>query len=328
MQLQNSEQQTATGQGLVAVLLWSSLAAITTQLTAIPPLQLAAMSFAIAACVGLVWARWSGERLSRLRAVPPACWLLGVYGLLGYHALYFYAFQHAPALEANLLNYLWPLLIVVFSGALPAALGGRSLRWWHVCGALLGFAGSALILWSASGGFDGIAHTTLTSGHVAALAASVTWASYSVGSRMFAAVPSIAVMGTCAASSVGAALASAAFETQVMPTGYAEWLAILAQGTGPVGLAFYLWDRGMKRGSIRLIAIGAYATPLLSSVLLAALGLAVASPMLWVAALLLTAGAAVAGADLWLVPWLRAANQKRPGRAGRFRRAVRAKRGS
>src|SRR5690606_20235499 len=129
--------------------------------------------------------------LSSLTSIPAGYWLLGVYGLLGYHALYFYAFQNAPPLEANLLNYLWPLLIVVFSGALPAALGGRSLRWWHVGGALLGFSGSALVLWSASGGRpDGFAGATLTSGHLAALAAALIWASYSVASRLFSAVPS------------------------------------------------------------------------------------------------------------------------------------------
>jgi drug/metabolite transporter (DMT)-like permease len=312
MQQQMHEQTTATWLGLVAVLLWSSLASITTYLTAIPPLQLAAMSFAIAACVGFAWARCTGEPLAAIRAVPPGYWLLGVYGLLGYHALYFYSFQHAPALEANLLNYLWPLLIVVFSGALPAALGGRSLRWWHIGGALLGFAGSVLVLWSAGGGQDGFALATVGPGHFAAIAAAVIWASYSVGSRLYSAVPSIAVMGTCAVTSVGAFVASFAFESPVWPSGIVAWTAIMAQGLGPVGLAFYLWDRGMKRGNMRLVAVGSYATPLLSSLLLAVLGRAEASPMLWLAALLLTFGAALGGADMWLVPRLRAGNEKRP----------------
>ena len=223
--------------------------------------------------------------------------LLGIYGLFGYHAAYFFALQNSPPVEANLINYFWPLLIVLFSVLLPPSRGGHPLRWWHVAGALLGFAGVAVII---SGGAPA---TALGSGpfkgYLGAVAAALIWSSYSVGSRIYADVPTVAVMGTSMATALLAALVSLSFETWVWPAGSAQWLALVLQGCGPVGVAFYFWDRAMKRGHLRFVGIASYATPLLSTLVLVASGLAQASPRLWLAALLVTLGAMLGGAELW-----------------------------
>jgi drug/metabolite transporter (DMT)-like permease len=285
----------ATVQGLVAVLLWAILAALTTYAGAIPPFQMAAMTFAIGTLVGLVYAAATGERLLPiLRAVPAGAWALGVYGLLLFHACYFFALQHAPAIEVSLIIYLWPLLIVLASGLLPARLGGRGLKWWHVAGALLAFAGTILILLGAADrpDFSGSA-----AGYIAAIAAALIWSSYSVASRIYAHVPSSAVIGSCAATAAGSALLHFGLETTVWPADGTAWAAILGLGLGPVGLAFYVWDRGMKHGNMQLLGAASYATPLLSTIIMAALGLGAATGTLWLAAILVTAGALVAASD-------------------------------
>lgn len=287
----------ATALGLVAVVLWSSLAAVTAKIAAIPPFELVALSFALSTVAGLGWAMVTGEKLSTLRTVPWGYWALGVYGLFGYHAAYFFALQSAPAIEANLVNYLWPLLIVVLSALLPESSGGRPLRWWHVAGAALGFLGTAAIL-LGRGESAPIASTAgHGSGFLAAFAAALIWASYSVGTRLYADVPSIAVMGTSAATAVAALAVSLSAETWVWPATTATWLAIVFQGFGPVGLAFYLWDRAMKHGHLRFVGVASYATPLLSTLILVASGIAEASAMLWVAAALIALGAALASGD-------------------------------
>jgi EamA-like transporter family len=166
----------ATIQGFIAVLLWAILAPLTTYAGSIPPFQLAAMTFAIGTLVGLAYARINGERvLLVLRNVPPGAWALGIYGLLMFHACYFFALQNAPPIEVSLIVYLWPLLIVLASGLLPARLGGRGLKWWHVAGAMLAFAGTILILLGAAGrpDFGGSA-----SGYIAAIAAALIWCGY------------------------------------------------------------------------------------------------------------------------------------------------------
>jgi drug/metabolite transporter (DMT)-like permease len=287
----------ATGLGLLAVLLWSGLAALTAAVGAMPPFQLAAMTFAIGTVVGLGWSRLKGDSLAVLARVPLASWCLGIYGLLAFHVCYFYALQAAPPLEASLIIYLWPLLIVLFAALLPARVGGRSLTWWHVAGALLGLSGTILIL---LGGTDRVELGGAASGYVAAVAAALIWSSYSVMSRLLAAVSSTAVIGSCAATAIGAALLHFGLETTVLPTATGAWLAIIALGIGPVGLAFYLWDEGMKRGDIRLLGVASYSTPLLSTLILAAFGLGEATPAIWIAALLISAGALLASRDFVL----------------------------
>jgi drug/metabolite transporter (DMT)-like permease len=287
----------ATAFGLVAIALWSSLAAIATSLKTIPPFELVAMSCALASVAGFAWAAATGEKLSALRRVPLGYWLLGVYGLFGYHAAYFFALQNAPPVEANLINYFWPLLIVLFSVLLPPSHGGYPLRWWHIAGALLGFAGVAVIISGAAPAAVDVSDPL--KGYLAAATAALIWSTYSVASRLYADVPTVAVMGTTLGTAVLAAVASFSFETWVCPTGSLQWSAVFLQGLGPVGLAFYFWDRAMKRGHLRFVGVASYATPLLSTLVLAASGLAEASPRLWSAAALITLGATLGGAELW-----------------------------
>ena len=131
----------ATLIGLSAILMWSLLAVLTVATGRIPAFQLLAMTFAIGAMAAS--ASWIG-RPDAIRALkqPPLAWAVGVGGLFGYHALYFVALRLAPPAEAGLLNYLWPLLIVLLSSLLP----GERLASHHIIGAVLGLAGTVLLL--------------------------------------------------------------------------------------------------------------------------------------------------------------------------------------
>src|SRR5690349_14633031 len=168
--------RTATLIGLTAILMWSLLAVLTVATGKIPAFQLAAMTFAIGALVGsLTWIGRPGA-IGALRQAPLA-WMVGVGGLFGYHALYFLALRFAPPAEAGLLNYLWPLLIVLFSSLLP----GERLALHHIVGALLGFAGTVILLLGSSGSSEFGAGQG--PGLLAAFVAAFVWAAYSVMSR-------------------------------------------------------------------------------------------------------------------------------------------------
>ncbi|MBC7433642.1 MAG: DMT family transporter [Rubritepida sp.] len=265
--------------GCGALVLWAFLAVLARGAAGLPPLQLTAMAFVVAGVGGLGVVAARG-RLSALRQ-PPLVWAHGVGGLFGYHALYFAALAFAPAVEANLLNYLWPLLIVLFSAPLlglrlgPSRLGGVGL----------GFAGCALLL---GGGARFPVDAWFGLG--CALAAAVVWALYSVLSRRLAAVPTDAVAGFCLASAGLAAVAHLALETSVMPDGR-QALAALLLGLGPVGAAFFLWDRGMKAGDPRLLGSLAYSVPVASTLLLVTAGEAAWEPrLLWAVALVAGGG--------------------------------------
>jgi drug/metabolite transporter (DMT)-like permease len=281
--------RTATLIGLTAILMWSLLAALTVATGKIPAFQLAAMTFAIGALVGPL--TWIGRR-GAVRALwqPPRAWIVGIGGLFGYHALYFLALRFAPPAEAGLLNYLWPLLIVLFSSLLP----GERLAPHHLIGAVLGLAGTVVLFAGNSNGFAPDQLPGLTAAFVAAF----VWAAYSVMSRKLKSVPTDAVAGFCLATALLAALVHGLVEVTVWPNSPAQWLAIIALGAGPVGAAFYAWDIGMKRGDIRVLGAASYATPLLSTGFLILAGFAKPSANLAIAAVLIAGGGLIAARDM------------------------------
>jgi len=281
--------RTATLIGLTAILMWSLLAVLTVATGKIPAFQLAAMTFAIGGLVGLL--TWIGRREATVSLRQPlAVWAVGIGGLFGYHALYFLALRFAPPAEAGLLNYLWPLLIVLFSSLLP----GERLAAHHVIGALLGLVGTVLLF---AGKTSALAPGQLP-GLFAAFVAAFVWAIYSVLSRRLKAVSTDIVVGFCLATAALAALVHATVETTVWPATPLQWLAMIALGVGPVGAAFYAWDIGMKRGDIRVLGAASYATPLLSTSFLIAAGFAEAGANLAVAAILIAGGGLIAAKDM------------------------------
>lgn len=278
----------ATLIGFAAILLWSLLAVLTVASGRMPALQLAAVTFAIGAAVGAATWLWRRAGPQALRQ-PVRVWLLGVGGLFGYHALYFLALRFAPPAEAGLLNYFWPLLIVLFAALLP----GERLRSHHLIGVGLGLIGTIVLF---AGRIDFSAQHG--PGYATASLAALVWATYSVLSRRFAAVPTDAVVGFCAGTAVLAALSHLAFEATVWPANATQWLAVLALGLGPVGAAFYAWDFGVKHGDIRVLGAASYAAPILSTSFLVLAGYADLTWSLALAAVLIAGGGLIAAKDL------------------------------
>jgi drug/metabolite transporter (DMT)-like permease len=272
--------------GLGAIALWGALALLTVLAGPVPPFQMVAMTFAIGALIGIVRATARGVSVRNLLGWPPRVWLLGVGGLFGYHALYFAALQLAPPAEANLVNYLWPLLIVLLS----APLAGETLGWPHLLGALLGLAGVVVLALGRGVHFMG----AYALGYALALGCAFAWSLYSVLSRRFGETPTDAIASFCAAASLLSLVCHLLFERTVWPAGTTAWLAVVALGLGPAGTAFYLWDHAVKRGDIRALGALSYATPILSTALLILGGRAEPTSALLIAALLVTVGALLA----------------------------------
>lgn len=283
-------RRAATAVGFYAVLLWASLATLTAASGAVPPFELLALTFGVGGLAGV--ALWS-VRPAAAKALrqPWPVYLLGVGGLFGYHACYFIALRHAPVVEAGLINYLWPLLIVVFSALLP----GERLKWQHVAGCVLALAGAVLVVTKGQGfSFD----AAYLPGYTAALIAAVIWGVYSVLSRRLPHVPSDTITGFCLVTAILAAAVHFAIEPTVWPAGGWQWAAVVGLGLGPVGLAFYVWDVGVKHGDIQVLGAASYSAPLLSTALLVLTGYAAYSNAILIACVLITAGAVLAASDL------------------------------
>ncbi|WP_421856680.1 DMT family transporter [Oricola sp.] len=287
----NNKRLVATLVGFTAVLMWALLALFTAASGSVPPLQLSAMSFAIGAVIGYAATAGRRREATEVARVPARVYILGIGGLFGYHFLYFTALRHAPAVEASLIAYLWPMLIVTGSALMP----GERIGWHHVAGVVCGFAGTILIV---TGG-DGVSFKSeFAYGYAVALAAAFTWSSYSLLSRRFASVPTSIVAHFCLTTAILSGVAHLALETTVWPQTALQWLAVAGLGTLPVGAAFYVWDYGVKHGDIQVLGASSYAAPLLSTVVLIAAGQAQATWAIGLACLLITGGAAIAAKDL------------------------------
>lgn len=271
-----------------AILLWSTLAALGLSLSHLPPFLLTGCALVLGALPGAWhWREWRA---------PPATLLLGVAGLFGFHFLLFLALRFAPPVEANLVNYLWPLLIVVLT---PVVLPGFRLTTRHLAAALLGLAGAALAIGVAPGAVSGRAML----GFGFAAGSALTWACYSLLVRRVPPFSSWAIGGFALASGLLALGCHALFEpAAALAPGDAPKLLLL--GLGPMGAAFYLWDVAMKRGDPRVVGVLAYATPLLSTALLLLVtgrpltpALAVATALVVAAALLAVTASAVCRAS-------------------------------
>ncbi|MBK8158446.1 MAG: EamA family transporter [Rhodospirillaceae bacterium] len=292
----------ATLIGAIAVLLWATLALFTSSTGAVPPFQLMAMTFAIAFLfAGMKWLRDAavkGRSAFAFLRQPWPVYALGIGGLFLYHLFYFVALDHAPAVEASLIAYLWPLLIVLFSALLP----GEKLYWQHVVGALIGMGGAVILLVyrDQDGSTDPTQPIGSALGYGAALACAFTWSIYSVLSRRFGSAPTDLVGAFCGVTALLGFISHLLVETTVWPADQWEWLAILALGLGPVGAAFFVWDYGVKKGDIKALGAISYASPLISTLLLILTGKATASLAILLGCLAIVGGAVLAARDLYM----------------------------
>jgi drug/metabolite transporter (DMT)-like permease len=244
---------------LAAIALWATLASLGTALAHVPPFLLTGLALIIGSLPSwpLAWRDRSAWR------VPPRTLALGVYGLFGFHFLLFIALRHAPPVEANLVNYLWPLFIVVLA---PWLLPGVSLKPLHVLAALLGFAGAAIAILGARGNAAAAA-TASNWGVAPALGSAFIWASYSLWTRRVPPFRTAAVGLFGLVSGVLSLVCHALLEPSIALSARDGWLIALC-GLGPLGAAFFAWDVALKRGDAQQIGILSYLTPLASTALL------------------------------------------------------------
>ncbi len=243
---------------LGAIALWATLASLGVALQHVPPFLLTGIALLAGSLLALPFVL----KDRRVWAIPVSTLALGVYGLFGFHFLLFIALRHAPAVEANLVNYLWPLFMVVLA---PLFLKNMQLRGVHVAAALLGFAGAAIAILGAREGTAG--GTGWAWGYVPALGSALIWASYSLLTQRVAAFPTAAIGLFGLVSGVLSLLCHWQLEPAAVLSGR-DWALLAVMGLGPLGAAFFLWDKALKLGDARQIGILSYLTPLCSTALL------------------------------------------------------------
>ncbi len=237
------------GLGLVAILCWASLATLGNLVIHLPPFYVLGVSFIL----GSIPAWIKPKEL--FPSFKISAW--GILGLFGYHFFLFYSFRHAPVIEANLINYLWPMILVLLT---PVFFSSQKLKWFHYFGAGMSAVGCAVLVWGR--GVDlSLQHLT---GYFLALGAALSWPVYSLVKKRMGTSTVWSVGGFCLGAGFLCLMTHSMIEPRVVLQWHDAWIIIL-MGIGPFGLAFYAWDRAMVKGDTLVIGALSYLTPVLST---------------------------------------------------------------
>ncbi len=260
-----------------SIFLWGTLASIGVRLTHIPTFLLVGIAFLCGGTVGLFLSKWDKVSFSKV--------LLAVYGILGFHFCIFTAFRLSPPVEANLISYLWPLMIVLLA---PLFLKGVRLRILHITGGMIGFAGAVIAISGGSVAFD----LAFLKGYGFAMGSAVAWSTFTLLSKRLQPFETGNITIACFVSGLFSLGYHFLFEETVLPQ-VVNIISIVYLGIGPMGLAFYLWNYGLKAGDPRVMGALAYFTPLLSTLLLGLTGGGELTMFTFVAVLLIICGAVI-----------------------------------
>ena len=252
---------------LGAISLWACLATLGVSLKHVPPFLLTGIALISGSL--LTWP-FVFRDLQQWKMAPGTL-ALGVFTLFGYHLFLFMGLRLASAVEVNLVNYLWPLLIVVLA---PLYLPGVKLGGVHFAAVALGFGGAAIAILGEHETLGTASGDTLWGprlGYLLALGSAFIWANYSLQTKRAALrgkgfrTAAIGLFGLLAG--LLSLLCHAALEPSVTLS-TPDWLLLIVLGLGPLGAAFFMWDKALKLGDVRHIGILSYLTPLASTVLL------------------------------------------------------------
>jgi len=241
---------------MYSVLVWSSLSILTDNLQAVPSFFALSIAFATSGLLSLPFYRKYSRHLPTLA--------VGIVGIFGFHALFFFALKLAPPIEATILVDIWPLLIILLT---PLLLPQFKLRLRHYISMTLGLAGSLLII---SGGSLALS-TEYMVGYALALFAGLIWAAYSLFNKVLPDFHPATIGLFCLAASVGSFIIHIFLEPPATPT-TTEYLWMILMGAGPLGSAFYTWNRALREGDPRVIGALSFLIPLLSAVWLILFG--------------------------------------------------------
>ncbi|MEW6026330.1 MAG: DMT family transporter [Planctomycetota bacterium] len=232
-----------------AILMWSFTALLTVKLPDVPSLFLTGATLFLGGLVSLPWMRaWTWN----IRFI-----LAGTVAVFFYELFLYTALRASPCIECNMINYLWPLLIVLLSPLFDSRV---RLKWFHIAGGFIGFAGAVIAIYNPSGGIS----TVFYWGYLLALAAAIIWAFYSLYMKRFGNI-SAWTMGLVCLISGTLALIGSAIAGETVRLSRADGLIIGLIGIGPLGLSFCLWNYAMRNADPRKIGTFSYLAPVLST---------------------------------------------------------------
>jgi len=211
---------------------------------------------------------------------------MGLLGIVGYTSFYYLAFRLAPPDEVNVVNYLWPVFLVLFS----APILGECHDGWTWLGVGLSFVGAAGILTGWQPRAPAVANL---GGYICAACGAVCWALFSVLGKRLAYDKLTAMAFYCLVGAVIFAVALALSSGGGQWPSPAAWVRIAFLGAAVNGIAYVLWFEALAGGPTAVFGNLVFATPFLALVYLRIFRGTSFRAGVWVSLVLIVAGSLI-----------------------------------
>jgi drug/metabolite transporter (DMT)-like permease len=268
------------------LLLWSFSAVCAAVLKTLPSFQVLTITFfcGFLYCAIRIMLTKKWRELKQ----PWYVWAIGILGIGGQQILYIFSFKYAPPIQADLIIYTWPIMVVLLLQFIKKLKNFRRA----LLSTFLGFCGVVLLFLSDPSDIGEINSGVLL-GYGMAFMCAVFWSLYTVLSKNFK-CPSEIVGFYGLYSAVICGILHFSLEETVMPS-FVEWIVLAVMGVCITGLSYYLWDKGIKKGNFQLLSILSYTNPILSITWLAVFGLGEVHLITLVSACMIMIGAFLGG---------------------------------
>ena len=247
----------------LTVLIWSTLATVVKLvLKDIPNFQALAISSAFAFVFLLILNIINGSIKEMKHYRIKDCLTmagLGFLGLFMYSALYYYGIAELGSQEACILNYLWPMMIVIFACIILK----ERITVKKIIAMLMSFAGIVVLTLSSGGASSG----NRLFGIIACVTAAVCYGLFSVLNKKHSLNQNVTMMWIWFMTAVCSLVLSLIFENW-QPIAGVQWLGIAWLGIVVNAVAYLLWAIALKGASDSAkIANLAYLVPFISIII-------------------------------------------------------------
>ena len=251
--------------GYLGLLLWSTSGVVATYVVNLPTFEVLSIAFSTSFFVStiniVIKRRWF---ILKQRTM---LWIIGTIGIFGSESLYIAAVKYAPTSHIDLIYYTWPMMLIMLSRII---LKEKIRKSYLIAGSLSFFSIYLLILKTKSNELGYINQYMF--GYILALTDAFFSSIYVLGQRYFKETPTELIGVFCGIGMLCSLFCHFQFEPTVIPN-FNEWLLILYMGFSTQGIAYFLWDYGVKRGNYLLLSMLSYANAFISMLWLVLFGI-------------------------------------------------------
>lgn len=246
--------------GFLAILIWSFSPLLVIGLNRIPIFELLFFEFLFSFFTFSFRYFIAKKKETFLHCKKKDLFVASLTLLINQTFLYF-AFQYSSSPKVFLTSYLWPNLLIFFSCFLP----GEKFSFSYFASSLIALYTTYKLLFL--NGDCTVSHNELIACFLAFFS-SISWASYSLYIKyQNSSSASQYIPYASGLNAIASLFIHLAFEKFTLPNAL-EITKISILGIFQMGLAFYLWERSLKKGSIKLLGLASYSIPILSNIVL------------------------------------------------------------